>query len=103
MIIKNQIKNSAPALVRYCQTDRLHLSLDCLGKHIIHSTSQIVIYGHNVWRLYIPSLYILPLPETYPVSEMHSPSCPHYGKILRLTAEDYTFNPTTYIPHIGQW
>ena len=23
-------------------------------------------------------------------------------KVLRLTAKDYTFNPTIYIPHIGQ-
>ena len=24
-------------------------------------------------------------------------------KVPRLTAKDYTFNPTIYIPHIGQW
>jgi hypothetical protein len=28
---------------------------------------------------------------------------PHYGKVLRLAAKDYTFDPTIYIPHIGQW
>ena len=26
----------------------------------------------------------------------------HIEKVPRLTAKDYTFDPTIYIPHIGQ-
>lgn len=76
----------------------------------IHTSKHAMITTYDITLvLYVPLLL-----GTYPVSEMHFLGYrPIYSYIYifkalimrsvpRLTAKDYTFNPTIYIPHIGQ-
>ena len=67
----------------------------CIFKTIImRSVSCLISFEIRVWHIFKKSVLNKNLFSSF--------ACPHYGKVPRLAAKDYTFNPTIYIPRIGQ-